>query len=198
MEVRPCRTAGESGRLLHVWRIHKGRSVSPNAKVLYVTDDADDLPRPQLIDRIRIIAEENLLADGIFIGEEFACQRLIHHDDPRAALGVMFIQIATLPQWNLQSLEHVRAYLAIAGLRAIFGRRSRVAEDRKRVKLRAAARRQCTDYCGGLDAGLSANFFQHALIERRDRRHRFFHVPARHSLDLPPSGSCISMVIKWV
>jgi hypothetical protein len=48
-----------------------------------VADNADDLSGTQLVDRVGVVAQKNLLADGILVQEKLARKRLVYRDDPQ-------------------------------------------------------------------------------------------------------------------
>src|SRR5258708_37348975 len=92
--------SGKDRRLLVEWGVHKRRSLLPRAKMLDVADDANDLARPRFIDGVRVVAQEDLLADGIFVGEESVGERLIDSYNPRRGLGIALIEEPPFDEGN--------------------------------------------------------------------------------------------------
>ena len=68
------------------------------AVVLHVTHDAHDLPRALLLDRIRVVSQKQLLANGILVWKIPASERFVDHDGPRGRLGIALVQITSLPE----------------------------------------------------------------------------------------------------
>ena len=98
---RPRCAARKHCRLLCERRVDKRRRFFSQAKMFDVTDDADDLAGTQLVDRVRIVAKKNLLADGIFVREKLARKRLVYRDDPRRGFRIVLIEVAAFDQRNL-------------------------------------------------------------------------------------------------
>src|SRR3981081_2462992 len=96
----PGGTSGKHRRLLIEWGVDKRRSLLPGTKMLDVADDSNDLARPRFIDGVRVVAQEDLLTDGIFVGEESVGERLIDGDDPGRGFRVVFIEVTPFDQGN--------------------------------------------------------------------------------------------------
>src|SRR6266853_5600754 len=101
MQVGPRCAAGKHCWLLCERRVDKRRRFFSQAKMFDVADNADDLAGTQLVDRIGIVAQKNLLADGILVRKELARKRLVYRDDPRSGFRVVLIEVAALDQRNL-------------------------------------------------------------------------------------------------
>src|SRR6185437_9017901 len=98
-------------------------------------DDADDLPGANFVHWIRVVAQQDLLADGIFVGEELVDEFFIDDDDPGSGFGVVVIEIAAFAERNFQRGEGVGADFAVAGLRAIFWGGHWMTKKRERIEL---------------------------------------------------------------
>src|SRR6267142_1040840 len=96
----PGGTSGKDRRLLIEWGVHKRRSLLPGTKMLDVADDANDLARPRFIDGVRVVAQEDLLADGIFVGEEFVGERLIDGYDKGRGFRVVLNEVTPFAPGN--------------------------------------------------------------------------------------------------
>src|SRR6201981_217783 len=123
VQVRACGATWKYSRLLLERRVHERRWRLAQPKMLDVAYTPDDLPRTQLVHRVGVVAQQDLLPDGVFTREEFSRKSLIHHDHPRRRLGVVFVQVAPFAQRNLQRPEYARAHFAVAGVRTVLWRR---------------------------------------------------------------------------
>src|SRR5258708_1947127 len=149
--------------------------------MLYVTDNADDLPWPFLVHWIRVIAQKDLLPDWIFVGKEAMREGLVHDDRPRGSLRIVLVQIASFSQRNPESAEEARTDFIVSGTRPLVWRRFGVPEDREGVPLGEPGR-QTGDGANRFDSRQRGSSFQQLLVKRIDRRHGPLHVPAGHSV----------------
>src|SRR5690348_10198438 len=97
--------AGENGGLLEEGSVDVGRSVSAETILLGVADDADDNARPVFINGIRVVAEKDLAADRVFVGEEAVHKGFIDDDGPGRCDGIMCVEIAAALERNFQCLK---------------------------------------------------------------------------------------------
>src|SRR6266446_6380810 len=185
--MSPVGASRKDGGLLGVGGINKRRRLLSRPKMLYIANDAHNLPRPQFVHWIGVVAQEDLLPDGVFVGEKLARESLVDRDHPWRSCRVVIVQVAPFYQRNLQRAKYSGADFAVSSLRPILRRRRRVPEDRKGIKFGTAPRGQCADQRSGLHARQRAGFFKETLIERSDRRQHLFHVPARHALCVLPA-----------
>ena len=101
--------------------------------MLDVADDADNLPGAFLIYGVRVVAEEQLLSDGILVGEEAMRESFVHDNSPRRSFRIVIIQIAPFFQGNLQCAEKIRTDLGVACPRPLVGRRGGMSQNGKGV-----------------------------------------------------------------
>src|SRR3984885_16374545 len=122
-------SAGENGGLLKGGSVNERGRLSAQATMFYVSYYADDLPWARLIHGVRIVAQQDLLSDGVLVRKVFANERLVDDDHPGSVLGVVLIEIASFHQQNFHRAEDSGTYFAVSGTRAVNGRRRRMRED---------------------------------------------------------------------
>ena len=81
--------------------------------MFHVAHNADDLPRPVLVHGPRLVAHQQLLADGIDVGEIAMRESLVDHDGPGRSLCVMVIQEAAFAERDPQALQEAGTYLNV-------------------------------------------------------------------------------------
>src|SRR5271163_358593 len=122
-------SSGENDGLLKVGSVNECRRLSAQAAMFYVSHNADDLARARLIHRVRIVAQQDLLSDGILVGKIFARERLIDDDHPGRVLRVVLVEIASLHQRNFHRAEYPGTYLAVAGAGAVIRKWHRMPQN---------------------------------------------------------------------
>src|SRR5580693_8550131 len=83
--------------------------------------------------RVSPEAQQQLLADRIFIRETAANERLVDHDGPRHTLRVILIQITSLNERNPHGAEKAGTHYGPYRMRPLVRRRLRMTRDRKTV-----------------------------------------------------------------
>src|ERR1700691_5533679 len=114
-------SAGENGWLLKVGSVNEWKCISAQTAMFYISHHADDLPWARLINRIRIVAQQDLLSDGVLVGKVLASNRLIDDDHPGSVLGVVLFEIAPFHQWNFQRAEDSETHFAVSGVGPVLG-----------------------------------------------------------------------------
>src|SRR5277367_4518919 len=122
-------SAGENDGLLKVGSVNECRRLTAQAAMLYVSHHADDLARARLIHRVRIVAQQDLLSDGVLVGKILARESLIDDDHPGSVLRVVLVEITPLHQRNFHRAEYPGAYFAVSGAGPVIGRRCRMPQD---------------------------------------------------------------------
>src|SRR5260370_38803033 len=106
MQVGPRGAAGKHCRLLCERRVNKWRRFFSQTKMFDVADNPDDLAGTQFVDRVGIVAQKNLLADGILVLEKLARKRLVYRDAPRRGSRIVGINVAPFAHGNLQAAQY--------------------------------------------------------------------------------------------
>src|SRR5580704_19429071 len=105
--------------------------------MLHIAYDSDDLPWVRLVHIIRFVAQQQLLADRIFIGKIPVRKSFIDDHTPGRGFRVAIVEIAAAAQWNFQCMEHTGSHFIVPGEGPFIWRRRLMPEDRKSETLRA-------------------------------------------------------------
>ena len=100
LDAGPHDEGGEVNRLLAVVRVKLGGRFVVEPVMLRVADDADDHA-----DRVVVVEQLDLFADGILAGPEAPRHRLIDQEDQRRPGAVFVTEKAALHERDLDSAE---------------------------------------------------------------------------------------------
>ncbi len=89
---------------LGVGHDHEGARILTEAAVVGVADYADDLAGRLLKVGADPVANDNLLADGVFVGEELLRQGLVDEGNEGRAGGVLVSEFAAADHRNMEEL----------------------------------------------------------------------------------------------
>src|SRR5262245_56755719 len=128
-------------------QVHSRELLQFKAAMADVADDADDFAR-----RIRR-AEEQSLAERVFVRENPARQRLAYDQDRGASADFLFGEMASAQQWNPHRLENLPIDAPEISAVAFIWSDGRTARDGEACVVGLSAQRQFRSHANRLDAG---------------------------------------------
>jgi hypothetical protein len=137
--------------LLQKRSVHKWDRLACQSALLYVADNANDLPRAVLLRGVRLVAQPYLLADRIYVGEIAAHKCLIDYNRPRCGAVIVLVEKAAFLQRDSECTEDVRADLSTTRVGPLVARRYGTAQNYERWPFHEVSR-QAGDRPGRFDS----------------------------------------------
>ena len=93
-------TTWENGGLLQIGSVDVRRRVIAQPVLFDITDDAYDNARAIFVNRVGIVTEEQLAADGIFLGQKTVNKGFVDDNGPGSTSRVVRVEVAAALERN--------------------------------------------------------------------------------------------------